>query len=133
MNNDTYDVETTNYGMRLAFKGFPQPEEVAQMNSDVERAIKSLPDGFGVMVDMRANRAFSTEAAEMMKGQIDNCRDFGMKRGAVILQSAIMTLQAKRLAVETGIDQMMRFIDASSHSDWEDRAIKWLEQGTEPA
>lgn len=130
--SDAYEVESTSYGMRLTFKGFPQPDDVAQMNNDVERTIKSLPEGFGVMVDMRANRAFSNEAAEMMKGQIDTCRDFGMKRGAVILQSAIMTLQAKRLAVETGINTLMRFIDSSSDPNWEDKAVRWLDQGTEP-
>jgi hypothetical protein len=55
-----------------------------------------------------------------------------MERNAVILASAIATLQARRIAKETGIDRWARYIDASSRNDWEKIAVDWLTRGVEP-
>lgn len=127
-----YDVKTTDYGLELSVLGFINPSEVASMNQDIERLGGQQNDGFGVIVDMRANRAFSNEVAELMKEQIGLCVKTGMNRAAVVLQSAIMTLQARRLVTETGMEQRIRFIDASSDGDWHTTARDWVERGSEP-
>lgn len=130
--SDTYEIEATDYGMRLSFKGFISPDEIGQLNRQMERVIGGLPDGFGVIVDMRENRAFPNEVAELMKRQIDMCKERGMGRGAIVLQSAIMTLQARRITSEAGISPQVRFLDASSDPDWEKTAVAWISQATEP-
>lgn len=130
--SDKYEMETTDYGLRLAFKGFMSPEEVGAMNKVMERTVIDLPDGFGVLVDMRGNRAFSPEVVELMKAQIDICRARGMDRGAVILQSAIMALQARRITGEAGILPQIRFLDSSADPGWEKTAIDWVARGKEP-
>lgn len=127
-----YDVEKTDYGLKLAVRGFISPEEVGQMNREIEQLATKLDRGFGVVVDMRDNRAFSNEVAELMKKQIGACIENGMSRGAVVLQSAIMTLQARRLVTETGMGDKVRFIDASSDTDWEPAAVAWAARGEEP-
>lgn len=127
-----YEVKATDYGLELSVLGFISPAEVGAMNLDIERLGKKQPDGFGVIVDMRANRAFSNEVAELMKEQIGLCVKTGMNRAAVVLQSAIMTLQARRLVTETGMEQTIRFIDASSDGEWMATARDWVERGTEP-
>ncbi|MFP3939101.1 MAG: hypothetical protein ACLF0P_02235 [Thermoanaerobaculia bacterium] len=130
--SDKYEIEATDYGMRLAFKGFASPEEIAELNRQMERTIVGLPDGFGVIVDMRENRAFPHEVAELMKKQIDMCKERGMGRGAIVLQSAIMTLQARRITSEAGISPQVRFLDASADPKWEQTALEWISQGVEP-
>jgi len=127
-----YKVEQTDYGMRLSILGFINSDEVNQMNREIKELGTKLDDGFGILVDMRENRAFSNEVAELMKEQIGICIDVGMKRAGIILQSAIMTLQARRLIAETGIADKVRFIDASSEPDWEKLAVQWATRGVEP-
>ena len=127
-----YEVEKADYGMKLAVRGFISPGEVTQMNREIEELADQLEPGFGVVVDMRANRALSNEAVELMKRQIAVCMENGMSRGAVVLQSAIMTLQARRLVTETGLGEKIRFIDASSDADWEKAAVSWAARGAEP-
>lgn len=130
--SQNYDIEATEYGMRLTFKGFISPEEIAQLNREIERIIVGLPDGFGVIVDMRENRAFPNEVADLMKRQIDMCKERGMGRGAIVLQSAIMTLQARRITSEAGISPQVRFLDASADPTWEQTALEWISQAVEP-
>jgi len=130
--SDRYEMETAQYGMRLAFKGYMSPEELGAMNQEMARVVAGLPDGFGVLVDMRGNRAFSPEVVELMKEQIGLCRAHGMDRGAVILRSAIMTLQARRITGEAGILPQIRFLDASADPGWETTAVDWVARGKEP-
>ncbi len=127
-----YNVETTDYGLHLVFNGFVSPDEVTQMNTEIERAVTGLQEGFGVLVDMRANRAFSNEVAELLKTQVGIVKERGMSRAAVVLQSAIMTLQARRITTETEATLIIRFIDSSANSNWEKTAIDWITKGTEP-
>jgi len=49
----------------------------------------------------------------------------------VVLNSAIATLQARRLGKETGTDRWARYIDAS-HPDWEKIALDWLVSAKDP-
>lgn len=127
-----FEVAAMPFGMRIAFKGFPTPEDVVQMTAEMERVMAQLPAGWGCMVDMRHNKAFSADSAEMMKAQIDSCKRGGMLRAVVILQSAIMALQAKRISSEAGIASVIRFIDAGSDPAWEQTATAWLVRGIEP-
>lgn len=127
-----YEVKSTDYGLELSILGFISPSEVGTMNQEIERVGSQQSDGFGVIVDMRANRAFSNEVAELMKEQIGLCVKTGMNRAAVVLQSAIMTLQARRLVTETNMEQRIRFIDASSDGDWMATAREWIDKGVEP-
>jgi len=127
-----FGVVQTDYGMKLSILGFINPDEVSSMNHEIQALGKKLDDNFGIVVDMRENRAFSNEVAELMKDQIGIAIDVGMARAGIVLQSAIMTLQARRLIAETGIGDRVRFIDASSDADWEKTAIQWAARGVEP-
>ncbi|MCK7514850.1 MAG: hypothetical protein MZV70_69840 [Desulfobacterales bacterium] len=64
--------------------------------------------------------------AEMTKGQV-LYKQAGLKRSAVILNSATTTLQFKRIAKESGIDSWERYFDASNEPDWEKKAMDWLD------
>ena len=55
-----------------------------------------------------------------------------MERNAVVLNSAIASLQARRIAKETGISEWVRYIDSSTEPDWERVAMEWLTAGADP-
>lgn len=130
--SNKYSIKPTDYGLKLEILGFMEPEEAASMNRELEAAVSKLDEGFALVVDMRANRAFSNEVAELMKEQVGICLDGGMSRAGVVLQSAIMTLQARRVVAETGTAEKIRFIDASADVDWEKTAEDWVVRSVEP-
>ena len=55
-----------------------------------------------------------------------------MGRNAVVTHSVIAGLQARRMVKETGIAPALRYIDATLHPDWHERALAWLIDGVEP-
>ncbi len=127
-----YTVETTDYGLHLVFNGLVGPTDLAAMNREVERAARRLHQDFGVLLDMRANRAFSNEVAELLKTQVGIVKEAGMARAAMVLESAVMTLQARRITTESGATEMIRFIDAAADEEWETAALDWVAEGVEP-
>lgn len=127
-----YEIEPTEYGVRMAVTGFASPDDIGAMDRDLARVVRGLPEGFGIVLDMRASPAFSIEAAERLKGQLDVCRRHGMERGAIVLQSAIIALQARRIVSEVGLLPRIRFLDASAGGGWEEAAVAWVEDGREP-
>ncbi len=127
-----YSIEETGYGYRVTLEGFLQRDEAAALLAEMKRRVRPREGGFALLIDLRGSRAFPAEAQEVLKQVILLCKDAGLERNAVVLNSAIATLQARRLARETGIDKWIRYIDASSEADWETVADQWLDQAVEP-
>ena len=128
-------IEETKYGYKLVLEGFLQREEVDQLLATMKEKIKPREKGqsFPLLLDMRKSNAFPSDAREILKQCLLFCKESGMQRNAVILASAIATLQARRIAKETGIDRWARYIDASSRpNDWEKIAVDWLANGVDP-
>lgn len=128
-------IEETKYGYKLVLEGFLQREEVDQLLTTMKEKIKPREKGqsFPLLLDMRKSNAFPSDAREILKQCLLFCKESGMQRNAVILASAIATLQARRIAKETGIDRWARYIDASSRpNDWEKVAVDWLANGVDP-
>ena len=128
-------IEETKYGYKLVLEGFLQRDEVGQLLETMKAKIKPREKGqkFPLLLDMRKSNAFPSDARELLKQCLLFCKDSGMERNAVILSTAIATLQARRIAKETGIDRWARYIDASSRpTDWEKVAVDWLTLGVDP-
>ena len=127
-----YKIERTDFGVRLIFDGFMKQEEMAKWVAESEQFVKSLPPKFGVIVDMRGLKPLTAEAEKEMQNGQKLYKKSGMERSAVILSSAVVTMQFKRSAQETGIYQWERYIDASKVANWEEVAKKWLVNAEDP-
>jgi hypothetical protein len=127
-----YQVEATEYGVHVAVGGFVSADEITAMDQDLEGAVEGLSDGCGMVLDLRASPAFSVEAAERLKRQLDLFRDPGMERGAHVLASAIMAIQARRIVSEVGLLPNIRVLVAAGVSGWEVAAVAWADRGEEP-
>ena len=125
-------IEQTKYGYKLVFEGFIQKQDLSTLLDDMKRTIRPRGGAFPVLMDMRHSRAFPADATVILKEAILFFKQAGMERNAVVLNSAIATLQARRLARETGIDASIRYIDASTEQDWEKIAIDWLVRAVDP-
>jgi hypothetical protein len=125
-------VEETSYGYIVRFPGILERNSAGALLSELKNVIRPRGSAFALLVDMRESRAFSAEAQEILKLAILHCKDAGMERNACILNSAIATLQARRLGRETGVDDTSRYIDASARPDWERVALDWLVRVIDP-
>ena len=125
-------IEQTQYGYKLVFEGFLQKQDLNTLLDDMKRTVFSRGRKFPVLLDMRHSRAFPADAQEILKEAIRFFKQAGMERHAVVLNSAIATLQLRRLGKETGIDAASRYIDASTEQDWEKVALDWLVGAVDP-
>lgn len=125
-------IEQTQYGYKLVLEGFLQKQDLSTLLDDMKRTVFSRGRKFPVLLDMRHSRAFPADAQEILKEAIRFFRQVGMERHAVVLNSAIATLQLRRLGKEIGIDASSRYIDASTEQDWERIALDWLVRAVDP-
>ncbi|MBN2743368.1 MAG: hypothetical protein JXR39_05690 [Marinilabiliaceae bacterium] len=127
-----YQIEKTHYGVRLTFAQTISKEEMSQWVLDSEKFLEDFPSEFGVFVDMRDLKPLTREAEqEMNKGQ-RLFKEKGMIRSVVILNSAIVTMQFKRIAQETGIYDWERYINAKAEPNWQKMGENWLTKAIDP-
>ncbi|HYL05852.1 MAG TPA: hypothetical protein VE075_07415 [Thermoanaerobaculia bacterium] len=124
-------VRTTEYGVDIVFGGPLSREETVELLAELHR---ELPRGrrFGVLVDSRRSRAYSAREQEAFRRGILLCVERGMERSVVVVDSAISSLQARRLGKETGTLAWTRYIDARKHPHWQRIAEDWLLRGIDP-
>lgn len=127
-----YKIEKKNYGFKLTFADAIKLDDIKKWVGESKSVLTNQHEKFGILVDMRTLKPLDNETqAEMVNGQ-KLYKQKGMDRSAVILASAIMTSQFKRLAHESGIYAWERYIDASSKPDWEKIAENWIVKGIDP-
>lgn len=127
-----YQINKTAYGYELIFSGFIDEAEMSAWVKDSKTKLATQSGSFSVFVDMRSLKPLSPQAKlEMEEGQ-KLFKQKGMERSVVVLNDALLTLQFKRIAKETGIYQWERYVDASKNADWESKALAWVKKGTDP-
>ncbi len=127
-----YKIDKKDYGYLLTFSGIIDNEEMKKWVEDSKKALMGAPSSFGVVVDMRDLKPLSDETKKTMESGQKLYKEKGMARSAVILSSAILTLQFKRIAQESGIYQWERYINASKVTDWEKKAVDWVKNEIDP-
>ncbi|HMB52406.1 MAG TPA: hypothetical protein VKU40_03760 [Thermoanaerobaculia bacterium] len=127
-----HKIDEKPYGFKVTFHGFMQGEDVERFNSEMKRNADRQREDFAVLVDLRETRTFPPEAQMGLMEIINYCRERGMNRNAVVVNSAITKIQANRLAKEGNVEHI-RFIDCAGNDDWEQQAEDWLVHGKEPA
>jgi hypothetical protein len=95
-------------------------------------ALKSAGKDFGVFVDMRSLKPLVQEAQAVMQEGQKLFKAKGMARSVVILASAIITMQFKRIAQDTGIYQWERYIDSSTVPNWKEKGLAWVRDKVDP-
>jgi hypothetical protein len=120
------------YGVEIVFGGPLTREQAEQLVAELDRKLPPPGGRFGLLVDSRGARAYSAQAQEVFRRGILLCKQRGMERSVVVLDSAIATLQAKRLAKETGTLEWTRYLDAGSRPDWRQLARRWLLDAVDP-
>lgn len=126
-----HKIEETSYGYHMTFEGFFRRADVEDWVSELKKTVGGQGT-FGVLVDMRGASAFPADAQDKLFEGISLCRDKGMNRAAVVVANPISKIQAVRVSKETGIHDIVGFIDASSDPDWEKAAQDWIQEAKAP-
>lgn len=127
-----YKISKENYGFKLEFSDFINADEMKRWVEESKSSLVGAASEFGVLVDMRNLKPLLPDVQEVMQQGQKLYKEKGMVRSAVILSTTIITLQFKRIAMESGIDAWERYIDSSKVANWEEVAIKWVKDGIDP-
>jgi hypothetical protein len=90
------------------------------------------PKPFAVFVDMRTLAPLDPEAQAVIRDGQRLYQQRGMTRSVVILSSPVITVQFKRIALQSGIHEWERYIDASTNPDWERLGLRWITDAINP-
>jgi len=127
-----YRIERKPYGFKLVFGDVIDVAEMRAWVEESKKALATVTGKFGVLVDMRTLKPLKPETqAVMVEGQ-KGYKERGMERSAVAVPNAVIALQFKRLAQESGIYRWERYIDASASAEWEKVAERWVVGGNDP-
>jgi anti-anti-sigma regulatory factor len=128
-----WKIQRPSFGFVLSLGGKLDAAEVKVFGASArDELAKPLPDGWGVVVDMREMSPLDAPAQEALVDVQKSFKARGMVRSVVILNDAITTMQQRRLARTSGIDKWERYINASAVSDWQSAAKHWVASGAEP-
>ncbi len=127
-----YKIEKKNFGYKLTFGDAIELDEMKRWADESTTTLRQQSEKFGVMVDMRTLKPLKPEVQTVMVDGQKGYKMKGMERSAVAVPNAIIAMQFKRLAQESGIYQWERYIDASKSADWENIAESWIVNGKDP-
>lgn len=127
-----HKIEKKGSNYWLTFSGFIAPEEMKQWVDDSKATLAGASGSFGVFVDMRELKPLGNEAkAHMEEGQ-KLFKMKGMTRSVVIVNSAMTAMQFKRIARDTGIYELERYLSAADNPDLEKAGLDWLNNSVDP-
>lgn len=127
-----YKIEKKLYGYKLTFGDKILVDEMARWVKDSTAALATASGSFSIFVDMRTLQPLDDATqAEMQKGQ-KLYKAKGMARSVVIVASAIVAMQFKRLARSTGIYEWERYISEEGNPTWEKKGLDWVEKSIDP-
>lgn len=128
-----WNVQRPSFGFVLTLAGRFSLDDVRAFGVACRSELdKPLPDGWGVVVDMRDLVPLGEKEQVSLVDIQKAFKARGMTRSVVVLKDAIATMQQRRLARQSGIDKWERYINASVVLDWQSAAKKWLTSSTEP-
>jgi len=128
-----YRIDKRPSGYVLTFAGSINSAEMQNWYDESQSVLSTETSGsFGVIIDMKALQPISQETQSIMVAGQGLYKQKGMKRSAVILASAAISMQFKKMAQESGIYATERYIDASFFTNPIDVAIKWVKDEIDP-
>jgi hypothetical protein len=127
-----YRIERAHFGIKLTFGGVVSAQELKDWLEESRQHLDEMEEGFCVFVDMKTLGPLDKPGQDVMKEGQRLYKSHGMARSVVILSNPVTTLQFKQIAVESGIYEWERYIDASRNEQWEQLGLDWLMHEMDP-
>ena len=127
-----YRIERARFGIKLTFGGVVNAAELETWIEESLPHLETYENGFCVFVDMRTLSPLDRPGREVMRRAQQLYREHGMARSVVILNNPVTAQQFKQIAVESGIYEWERYLDASRETEWEQVGMDWLIKEVDP-
>lgn len=127
-----YSIQETDYGYRLAFKGFIRADEMVQWLRDIEQKLTLRTQPFCLLFDMRELKPLPVDSQPYLESGQALFKSRKLLRSFVVLNNPVAALQLKRISMQTGLCSWERYADIRSDPDWEQKGLDWLRQRIEP-
>jgi hypothetical protein len=127
-----YRIETAPFGFRITIGDRVSLEEATEQLIESRTLLRVCTKPFGVLVDIRTLQPLADDVQAVIDETQRLYRRSGLERSAVVLASAIMTIQFMRIAKDTGVYAHERYVDASKSPRWEQLALDWIVRGIDP-
>ena len=127
-----FSIDPRPFGYHLTFSHLIHADEMQDWLEKSRATLASATPAFGVLVDMRALRPLPAGAQAALEAGQRLYRRSGMQRSALLVESPVTKMQFIRIARDTGIDALERYIDASAHDDPHAIALDWIENAVDP-
>lgn len=120
------------YGFHFCFSSPVTLNEAEKWRTEVNHAVSQLNEDVFVFADLRKCELIPTECRPIIEEVQTFFRQNGLKRSVVIVGDTIIAMQLKLIAIDTGVREWERYIDASSAPDWEQLGLDWIKHGVDP-
>jgi hypothetical protein len=129
-----HKIAKKEFGYQLTFGDEIDVAEMTRWREEARATLVGAPKAFGVLIDMRTLKpgGIQPDAQKIMVEGQGLFKKAGMERSCVILQSATVTMQFERIAHESGIFAVERYINAAQRPDWEAKAVGWIQKRIDP-
>ncbi len=124
---------TTDFGIRVYAPGYITPTEMRIWLEELKPRVQTLGGKpFGLLSDIRTQRANPLESQEVLKEALIWLRHQGLERSVVVLDSMVALIQTLRVSKAAGLNDTERYLDAAKEPDWEQKALEWLTRSVDP-
>jgi hypothetical protein len=128
-----YSISAESWGVLLTFSENFTLEEAQKYDVEIAKVRpRYAGKKWGVIVDSRNLKIMMPGAPEILKKSQEEGKKSGMVRSCVVLSSPIPVMQAKRMARESGIYDVERFLDGNANPNWKQKAMDWVVKGIDP-
>ena len=124
--------ERTPYGFRFYFISPITAEETRDWCDEVAAILDGKKRDFCVFADFQKCELFPAECKPLLEEGQTLCRDHGMVRSVVVLKDEITAMQLRIIARKTGILKWERYVSCEDNPNWQEQAMGWLLNATEP-
>ena len=127
-----YKIEKTAYGLRVTMGGVYSANEIRTYIEEKEKLISEITGPFSMLVDLRSAIPPDRHDQKLLEESQIRMKRQNLLRMAIITRSPVVHMRGNQIAIDAGIDDRTRIINATAISEWETLALEWIVDGIEP-
>lgn len=122
-------IENTSYGIKITMNGHICIDDLRSWYEKISDNIK-LSKKFSVIFDLKDVSPICAEAARYLNIGRVFLIGKGMRRLAIVYDSSAKLVEVMR-AFDSDFNCEERYFCTKSYSDWEEKSVKWANDGTD--
>lgn len=120
-----FEIESAPYGLKVELRGYLEKDELGAFYKEMESHVNRQHNEFNIYADHRGVKTMPDGADEQFAELMAMCKDGGLDRSVVVVDSAITAMQQRRLRDKAGLDGQ-KVINADGDENWDREARDWV-------